>query len=123
MIRFNRKKQPKYRNIKTVVDGITFDSMKEAKRYRELKLLERTGLICNLELQPSYPISRGGVKDPATGRRMVARKYIADFQYLENGIMVVEDVKSISTAKDSTYRLKRQLFIEQYGDKYKFIER
>jgi hypothetical protein len=44
----------KYRNIKTIVDGITFASKKEAKRYSELKLLERAGMITDLELQPAF---------------------------------------------------------------------
>ena len=49
-------KAPKYRNIKTVVDGITFDSAKEARRYGELKLLEKSGRISGLEVQPAFRI-------------------------------------------------------------------
>ena len=110
----------KYNAKSCYVDGIRFASMKESSRYKQLKILERTGLICNLELQPRFRISTGGVVDPETGRKMAARVYVADFQYLENGKMIVEDVKGYK--KDKTYRLKRQLFLEQYGDKYSFRE-
>ena len=117
-------RQNKYRNIKTTVDGIKFDSAKEARRYSELKLLERTGVIRDLILQPSFKISPGGVTDPATGRKMAARKFAADFQYFDTvlGITVVEDVKSPATARETAYRLRRQLFIEQYGTICSFKE-
>ena len=46
----------KYRNIKTEVDGIKFDSKREAQRYQELKLLEKGGVISNLELQPKFEL-------------------------------------------------------------------
>ena len=49
-----RKRSMKYRSKRTVVDGITFDSKKEANRYCELKLLEKSGEIKNLELQKKY---------------------------------------------------------------------
>ena len=52
----------KYKAVKTTVDGITFDSKKEAKRYTELKLLEKAGMITHLELQPTYEIIINGVK-------------------------------------------------------------
>ena len=47
-------KVSKYRNRKTLVDGIQFDSQKEANRYQELILMERAGLIRSIELQPRY---------------------------------------------------------------------
>ena len=62
----------KYRAVKTTVDGITFDSKKEAKRYTELKLLEKSGMITHLELQPTYQITVNGVD---------ICKYKADFRY------------------------------------------
>lgn len=91
----------KYKSVKTVVDGITFDSKREAARYQELKLLERGGLISKLELQPKFPLIVGGKK---------VCTYIGDFRYLENGHDVVEDVKSEPT-KTSVYRLKRKLLM------------
>ena len=62
----------KYKAVKTTIDGITFDSKREAKRYTELKILEKAGYITHLELQPEYPITINGIK---------LCKYIADFRY------------------------------------------
>jgi len=117
-------KRQKYGNKKVVIDGEKFDSMKEASRYGVLRTMLNLGKIKDLRLQPSFRISKGGIKDPATGRTMAARKYIADFAYVDTatGANIVEDVKSVITAKDSTYRLKRQLFLEAYGADCTFIE-
>jgi hypothetical protein len=117
-----RKRRKKYNNTVVSVDGIKFDSKKEAARYKELKTLQRVGVICNLETQPTYKISIGGVTDPATGRKMAARRYTADFRYLERGEVVVEEIKSAGTRKETAYRLRRQLFLEQYGSKIIFKE-
>lgn len=95
----------KYRNRKTVVDGITFDSKREAERYKELRLLERGGLITDLRLQVPFELIP---KQP--GERAV--KYVADFVYTENGRMVVEDVKGYRT---DVYRLKRRMMQVKYG--------
>ena len=62
----------KYRAVKTTIDGIKFASKREAKRYTELKILEKAGMITHLELQPEYPITINGIK---------ICKYIADFRY------------------------------------------
>jgi len=121
---WGKKKKPKYRNIKVVIDKIRFDSKKESNRYLELKFLERTGVIRDLKLQPSFKISPGGAVDPATGRKMAPRKFTADFKYFDTVLdaIVIEDVKSPSTAKETAYRLRRQLFLEQYGHEYQFRE-
>ena len=94
----------KYRNQKTVIDGIKFDSKKEADRYCELKLLERAKEISNLRLQVPYilfPKNQYG--------RVV--KYIADFAYTENGKEVVEDCKGMKT---DVYKLKKRIMAEKY---------
>lgn len=94
----------KYRNVKTEVDGITFDSKKEAARYQELRMLERSGIIKELQCQYKFPLQVNGVK---------VCTYIADFHYLDqNGREVVEDTKGIKTAM---YRLKAKLMIAVYG--------
>lgn len=91
----------KYRNVKTKVDGIKFASKKEAQRYRNLKLLERSGYITNLEIQPPFEVKVEGKK---------ICNYKADFSYLDkNGKLIVEDVKSAHTAKLPVYRLKKKL--------------
>jgi len=117
------KAMSKYGNTKTVLDGHTFDSKAEAKRYQELKLLEKAQEIFNLELQPKFTLV------PKTKKRR-AITYTADFAYnveinnedCENCEfypdkcgdcrykVVVEDVKSPATAKDKTYIVKRNLF-------------
>jgi len=96
------KKRNKYGAIKTMVDGVTFDSKAEAARYGVLKALQKGNLISGLELQPKYRIEFGGVKICAI---------IPDFRYHDNrtGEMVVEDVKSPATAKNRAYRIKVKL--------------
>lgn len=89
----------KYRNKPTVVDGMQFHSKKEANRFVVLKLLQKTGKISDLRLQPTFEIKVCGEK---------ICKYIADFQYVENGRLVVEDVKSTATATP-VYKLKKKL--------------
>lgn len=89
------------------VDGITFDSKAEARRYSELRMMERAGAITDLELQPEFEII------PAfeyRGKKERGVKYRADFRYCENGQVVVEDVKGHRT---EVYRIKRKLFLSQ----------
>jgi hypothetical protein len=84
------KKLSKYGNNTCEVDGIKFDSEKEAKRYGELKILRKAGVIGLLELQKSYELNPGGTH---------SLKYIADFVYriIETGELVVEDCKGMET--------------------------
>lgn len=89
----------KYKNRKTVINGIEFDSVKEARRYMELKLLERAGEISNLQRQVKYELI------PKCGKERSVT-YIADFVYREKGNTVVEDVKG---ARTKEYILKRKL--------------
>lgn len=102
----------KYRNHKTVIDGVKYDSKKEAARHQELMLLERSGVISNLELQPVYRIEING---------MLVCKYIGDFRYAENGKTVVEDVKSPITRKNPVYRIKYKLMQAVHGIKIKEV--
>jgi len=111
----------KYKAVKTTIDGITFDSKREAKRYTELKLLEKSGMITHLELQPKYDIIINGAK---------ICSYRADFTYFtvrederetyknskgewivptktgDKEGQIVEDVKGFKTP---IYRLKKKL--------------
>jgi len=109
------EKKSKYNNIKTVVDNTKFDSKKEANYYSELKIMENVGLITDLVLQPKFEICPS-VK--WNGKKLAARRYIADFMYIENGKKIVVDVKGVRT---SVYSLKRSLFLTQYPE-YKFKE-
>jgi len=103
----------KYRAKKTVVDGITFDSKAEAKRYRELKLLERAGEITHLELQPKFVLQPKFEKNGVKYRTIT---YAADFMYCDfasGGQVVVEDVKGMRTQQ---FELRRKLFEAKYPD-------
>lgn len=106
------KSRNKYHNTKTKVNNIIFDSKLEAKRYTELKLLEKKGLIKDLILQPSYELIPSFKKDNKTFRKTC---YIADFSYYDNelGKTIVEDTKGFS---NDVYKLKRKLFEYTYND-------
>lgn len=126
----------KLRNRKTVVDGIEFDSRKEARRYTELSLLEKAGAISDLRLQVKYVLipaqyetyerygKRGQrLKD---GERLIEREiaYIADYVYTEDGKTVVEDVKGYrdpSSAAYAKFVLKRKLMLWIHGIKIKEV--
>lgn len=95
----------KYSNRKVVLNGTTFDSRKEARRFRELQLLEHRGLIQDLQTQYGFVLAES-VKFSNEPRRKPAVKYVADFVYKQNGVTVVEDVKSEMTRKLPVYRLK-----------------
>ena len=105
------EKVSKYRNEKTIIDGITFQSKKEANRYFELKMLQRAGEIFKLEVQPKFEIIEAVRWN---GKNLRTRYYIADFAYIETGNKTVEDVKSEITRKNPVYTLKRQLFLLKY---------
>ena len=95
----------KYNNVKQVIDGITFHSKKEAERYMMLKLLERTGKISNLILQPKFEIIPKRTRND--GKTTRAAHYVADFQYIKDNKVIVEDVKGFKT---ELYKLKKKLF-------------
>lgn len=100
----------KYGNRKTTVDGVTYDSAKEARRGAELRLLERAGEITDLHRQVKYEL----LPAQRRGGRVVERpvSYVADFVYKENGEEVVEDTKGMRTKE---YIIKRKLMLWQYG--------
>lgn len=98
-MRLGVTRRTKFGNIRTEVDGIKFDSRAEARRYNELKLLDRAGEIEHLGLQPKFDLTVNG--------HLVCR-YIADFSYWSRGYRVIEDVKSKAT-KTPQYRIKVKL--------------
>ena len=100
----------KYGNKKVLIDGIKFDSMAEGRRYKELKLMQRAGIIKELELQPKFLLQESFKKNGKTYRKV---EYIADFQYKENGKVVIEDVKG---KKTDIFKLKHKLFEYKYRD-------
>ncbi len=95
----------KYRAKRTTVDGLTFDSMGEARRWQELKLLARAGEIRHLERQIPYALKVKGI---------YICDYIADFRYFDcvRQERIVEDFKGFRTAE---YLLKRKLMLACHG--------
>ena len=104
----------KFFSKKVVVDGITFDSKKEAQYYLTLKNAEKEGAIKNLELQKEYVLQDKFKINNKTRRQIV---YKCDFSYIstKDDKLHVVDVKSPYTAKDKVYRLKKKMFEYKYG--------
>lgn len=126
----------KYGNRKTSVDGKEFDSKKEARRYQELRLLQWSGQIQNLQTQVKYvliPTQREASFEvyksgPNKGRRKPGKviehecSYVADFVYIQDGETVVEDVKGYRDPASAGYAkfvIKRKLMLERYGIRVK----
>jgi len=96
----------KYKAIKVEIDGINFDSKKEAARYGQLKLLKRAGEITKIELQPRYDIIING---------KFCGFYKADFRItFKTGLVTIEDVKGMKTP---VYSLKKKIIEAMYGIK------
>lgn len=93
-------KRPKFGNRKVVVNGLSFDSVKESRRWSELCLLQRSGHIADLSRQVRMPLRVNG---------QLVCTFIPDFTYVEAGQQVIEDVKSPITAKNPVYRIKIKL--------------
>lgn len=101
----------KYRNKKIIIDEIKFDSIAEGRRYKELKLLKEGNYITELKLQPKFELQAKYTNKK--GKHIRAITYKADFSYIENGILVVEDVKGVETKE---FKLKKKMFEYKYPD-------
>ena len=124
---FKREKGKKYNNTKVEYDGIKFDSKKEMQRYIVLKAAEDSGVISNLELQVKYElipavreeyVEHLKTKDKIKTRTLqLPITYTCDFQYLKNGVLIVEDVKASPNmaAIDKSFILKEKLFRWKFG--------
>ena len=114
-ILMQQARETKYRSRKITVDGITFDSVKEANRYQELRMLERAGEIRDLQRQVPFvviPTQRD------ENGKLIEKEvcYVADFTYIEKGKLTrtVEDVKSEAT-RTREYIIKRKLMLYRNG--------
>ena len=128
------RSRAKYGNRKAVIDGITFDSEREAHRYTELKILEKAGKITGLQLQREFELipaqreitdqiyTKGPNKGKFKPGKVIEHKcsYVADFVYwdLENNCMVVEDTKGVRTTE---YIIKRKLMLYMRGIRIKEV--
>lgn len=117
----------KYGNSKCSLNGIEFDSKKERDRFVVLKAAQQSGIISDLELQPTFELI------PRITEQIVVHKktkdvinekfvqhpisYVADFTYMKDGVKVVEDVKSSKKtgAIDDVFLIKEKLFRWKFG--------
>ena len=102
----------KYRNTPTERAGIRFDGRKEARRYDELMVMLRAGIISDLRLQPQFTLQESYIAE--TGERIRAVRYTADFSYKFGGKLVVEDVKSKPT-RTKEYLRNRKFMRSKFG--------
>lgn len=126
------RKPNKYGSKKVEVDGITFDSKKEAHRFQELKLLEKAGEITRLQRQVKFTLipeqrektdavyTKGAKKGQPKKGSLLEREtaYIADFVYkdMRSGETIVEDTKGYKTKE---YILKRKMMLYIHGIRIK----
>ncbi len=104
-------KMSKYRAKTVRIDGVLFDSLKEVKRYEQLKMLQNVGIISDLQTQVDYELNEGG---------KYSMKYLADFTYICDGNLFVEDVKPFDkkTGKfilSATFKKKAKLMKRIYN--------
>ena len=100
----------KYNNKKVVIDGITFDSIKESQRYGELKLMERAGEIIDLIVHPEFELQPEFIY---RGKKIRAIKYEPDFWYSQNGTQIFEDLKGY---ENQLFRAKWKMLLYKYRD-------
>ncbi len=128
---FKREKGRKYNNTKVEYDGIKFDSKKEMQRYIVLKDAENSGVISNLELQVKYElipavreeyIEHLKTKDKVKTRILqLPITYTCDFQYLKDGVLIVEDVKASPKMLPKEFVLKEKMMFALKGIKIKKV--
>lgn len=110
----------KYKSKKAMVNGILFDSKKEASRYIYLKQQEKAGLISDLELQKKFVL----IPKQTDGKKTVEREcaYYADFFYIKDGETVVEDVKGYRNGQAyALFTIKRKLMLYVHGIRVKEV--
>lgn len=100
----------KYHNRRVTLDGYVFDSQAEAWRWGELVLLERAGEIHDLRVHPSYLLQPGF---KVGGKPYQPITFVADFEYVKEGRVIVEDVKKFETPG---WKIKCKLFLRKYPE-------
>ena len=106
----------KYHSKQVCVDGVTFDSRKEYKRFRELSLMQKSGTITDLKLQVPFVLIPTQKIDGKVVER--STKYVADFTYYKDGEFIVEDTKGFRTKE---YIIKRKLMLKEHGIRIKEV--
>ncbi|PKF31946.1 DUF1064 domain-containing protein [Acinetobacter proteolyticus] len=114
-LKAKKLKRNKFNAQKVELDGMTFDSKKEYKRYIELKALQQKGEIFGLEHHTKFELAPK-TKIEGEKRAKPAIRYFADFTYyIITGECIVEDVKSAATRKLASYRTKKHLMNTVHG--------
>lgn len=115
---FRALAQPKnkFHAQKTTVNGVVYDSKKEAKRAVELQYLEKIGQIQDLRQQVEFVLQDGFVNNE--GKKIRAIVYVGDFCYTQDGVKIIEDTKGFRTKE---YSIKKKLLMYKYPE-YKFLE-
>ena len=102
----NQKPKNKYYSQKTWIDGICFDSKKEADYYCQLKLLTKAGEIKGFCRQARFVVTEG------VGSIERGTEYVADFVIFNNdGTSRIVDTKGVKT---NEFKLKMKSFREKY---------
>ena len=122
----NLEQHNKYKNIKTVINGIPFSSLMEAKVYQKLLNLQEEGQISDLILQPPFVLQEAfnekyydGKKERIFEGKIREVKYISDFEFKYKNKTFVLEVKGMM---DQKYPIKKKLFLKKYGQDYIFME-
>lgn len=110
------KKTSKYHNTITEYDGIKFDSIKEKNRYVGLKQLEDLGIIKDLKLQVKFELQPSYKYQDKTIR---AINYYADFTYIQDGKLIVEDTKGFKTKE---YLIKKKILLYKYDIDFREVK-
>ena len=130
---FNKKqnKQSKWHNTPCEYNGIKFDSHKERDRYIFLKSLEDKGVISDLKRQVRYTVCPAvyGEREVQLKTktkiekytRQIASYYYADFTYMLNGELIVEDIKGAEGTETEVFRLKAKLMLAYNGIEVKKV--
>ena len=115
-----RLSQSKYRNQKTEIDGITFDSKVEAEYYQHLKFMLKCKKILGFEMQKKMLLQDGYAR-PSTGTKVRPIFYVVDFLvYENNGDKTYVDVKGMKT---DVFRLKQKMFEYKFKKQLKTVKK
>lgn len=121
----------KYKNEKVEFEGIKFDSKKELERYLVLRNAEKNGIISELKLQPTFTLFQAIYHDETVQlktKQKTVRKceqlpitYKADFSYIKDGKLTVEDVKGSEYMITEVFKIKEKLMYAIHGIKIKRV--
>jgi hypothetical protein len=107
-------KAHKYGAVRMELDGVQHDSSKEGRRWATLQLMQRAGLITELERQVTYVLAPS-VKFEGAARAQPALRIVVDFRYRERGELVLEECKGGDATITPAFVIKRHLLLHVHG--------